>query len=232
MWLIWLVNTKTWIRSTVITLTVNTLCDWYWWDTTLSIRDNPQKEKEKACCSMHIPPGCHLSQFIWLQWIVEDGDRDKKLCSRVDWNLFYLRHLSSCNLTVAVDHCCDFRSSCSSSAGISIRWRGDSPQGFFFSIGSEQQGHSIVAIMFNALDGDIYSVGVPSFKEIMSVSVVNSHDCPIEPSFKVRGHLSIRVLMSITDWPLWPGWEMEKMQIFCCRRNPCPQVKTQWPLKG
>lgn len=67
----------------------------------------------------------------------------------------------------------------------------------FFSINSEQQGHSIVATVFNAVDGNIYSVGVPSFKEITSASILNSHDCPIEP-FKVRGHLSITVLVSIT----------------------------------
>lgn len=67
-----------------------------------------------------------------------------------------------------------------------------------FSINSEQQDHSIVTTVFSAVDGDVYSVGVPSFKEIVSESVLNSHDFPIDPPLKVRGQLSITGLLSVT----------------------------------
>lgn len=106
--------------------------------------------------------------------------------------------------------------------------RGFSAGMFLWTISSEQQGHSIVAIVFNAIDGNVYSVGVLSFKEI--VSIQNSHDCPIEPSFKVRGHLSIIVPMSITSWPLWPSWEIGEDAEFLLSPQVLSQVKTQWLL--
>lgn len=147
-----------------------------------------------------------------------------KVCSRARWYLFYL-HLNSCNSTVIVVRRCDFRSplkefQSGGEGGFSTR--------IFLSIGTKQQGHSIAAIVFNTAGGDIYILGAfPSFKEIVSVSVQNSHDRQIERSFEVRGHPSVILLVSITGWPLWPEQGNGEEADFLLSPRLLQPVKTQ-----
>lgn len=94
-----------------------------------------------------------------------------------------------------------------------------------FSTEPKQRDHSITT-EFISVDGSVHSEGVPIFKEIVSVSVLNSHDFPIDPPLKVRGQLSITARMSFTGWPLWPSPEMGSMQIFSCCCSSLHRTKT------
>lgn len=189
----------------MITLTVNTLSDWCWWDTTHQLEIILTRKRKSLLHRAHSTPAPFF--IIYMTSANSWGGRHRWKSARGGAEICFIFFIWIPVIWLSLWITTLQRN-------FNQVGRGFPPQGFSF-----QSAQSSMVTQYLPLCSVRLMATYILWAFLALRRSCQCHDCPIEPSFKVRGHLSIIVPVSITAWPLWPSREMKEMQIFCCRRN-------------